>query len=110
MNTYLLYCRFQKMRGGFTEAEYATRDRASSARRSRGIDEPHWREYLAAWPVEASAPARVGRCAQPRAGERPRSANDAGAGPEPAPVAIVETTTETNTTDDAYIDSSSIRA
>ena len=22
MNTYLLYCRFQKMRGGFTEAEY----------------------------------------------------------------------------------------
>jgi 3'-5' exonuclease len=33
MNTYLLYCRFQKMRGGFTEG-----------------DEPHWREYLAAWP------------------------------------------------------------
>ncbi len=22
MNTYLLYCRFQKMRGGFTEVEY----------------------------------------------------------------------------------------
>jgi predicted PolB exonuclease-like 3'-5' exonuclease len=49
MNTYLLYCRFQKMRGGFTEAEYKreilqVRDSLAT------IDEPHWKEYLAAWP------------------------------------------------------------
>src|SRR5829696_6244674 len=49
MNTYLLYCRFQKMRGGFNEAEYATE--MSFVRESlAGLDEPHWREYLAAWP------------------------------------------------------------
>jgi 3'-5' exonuclease len=48
MNTYLLYCRFQQMRGGFSEAEYEqeialVRDTLGS------IDEAHWREYLAAW-------------------------------------------------------------
>jgi predicted PolB exonuclease-like 3'-5' exonuclease len=49
MNTYLLYCRFQKMRGGFTEAEYATE--IALVRETLGsIDEPHWGEYLAAWP------------------------------------------------------------
>ena len=43
MNTYLLYCRFQKMRGGFTEAEYEQRDRAAcSETLAAGIDEPHW--------------------------------------------------------------------
>ncbi|MGZ5251523.1 MAG: 3'-5' exonuclease [Caldimonas sp.] len=50
MNTYLLYCRFQKMRGGFTEAEYA-REVALVRDTLGGIDEPHWREYLAAWPA-----------------------------------------------------------
>ncbi|MGZ5207019.1 MAG: hypothetical protein ACXWCI_19035, partial [Caldimonas sp.] len=49
-NTYLLYCRFQKMRGGFTEAEYA-REVALVRDTLGGIDEPHWREYLAAWPA-----------------------------------------------------------
>jgi len=52
MNTYLLYCRFQKMRGGLLEPEYAqemrlvqgTLDNLASA-------EPHWQEYLAAWRV-----------------------------------------------------------
>jgi hypothetical protein len=49
MNTYLLYCRFQKMRGGFNEAEYDKE--ISFVRETLGaIDEPHWREYLAAWP------------------------------------------------------------
>jgi len=53
MNTYLLYCRFQKMRGGFNDAEYAAemtfvRDTLSA------IDEAHWREYLAAWPLPAA--------------------------------------------------------
>lgn len=48
MNTYLLYCRFQKMRGGFTEGEY---EREISAVRETlaGNDEPHWAQYLAAW-------------------------------------------------------------
>jgi predicted PolB exonuclease-like 3'-5' exonuclease len=50
MNTYLVYCRFQKMRGGFTEAEYD-----NEIAHVRGclaqIDEPHWQEYLAAWPT-----------------------------------------------------------
>ena len=49
MNTYLLYCRFQKMRGGFTEAEYE-REIAFVRETLASIDEPHWGEYLAAWP------------------------------------------------------------
>lgn len=50
MNTYLLYCRYQLMRGGFTEAEYAqemTLVRGTLA----ASDEPHWKEYVAAWPA-----------------------------------------------------------
>jgi 3'-5' exonuclease len=50
MNTYLLYCRFQKMRGGFTEAEHE-RELAFVRETLAGIDEPHWRAYLAAWPA-----------------------------------------------------------
>ena len=52
MNTYLLYCRFQKMRGGFTEAEYE-REVGLVRETLGGIDESHWREYLAAWPATA---------------------------------------------------------
>jgi predicted PolB exonuclease-like 3'-5' exonuclease len=53
MNTYLLYCRFQKMRGGFVDAEY---DReVALVRESLGAladqGESHWREYLDAWPA-----------------------------------------------------------
>lgn len=48
MNTYLLYCRFQKMRGGFTPAEYE-REVEFVKSTLAGIDEPHWAEYLAAW-------------------------------------------------------------
>src|SRR3954464_12518780 len=50
MNTYLLYCRFQKMRCSFTEAEYA--QEIAFVRDALGglaHDEPHWKEYLAAW-------------------------------------------------------------
>ena len=48
MNTWLLYCRFQKMRGGFTAAEHERE--VALARESIGkIDEPHWAEYLSAW-------------------------------------------------------------
>jgi 3'-5' exonuclease len=49
MNTYLLYCKFQKMRGGFTEAEY-DKEIAYVRDTVAAIDEPHWKEYLAAWP------------------------------------------------------------
>ena len=50
MNTYLLYCRFQKMRGGLTEAEY--RQEAAFVRhnlQTLSDLEPHWQEYLQAW-------------------------------------------------------------
>jgi 3'-5' exonuclease len=50
MNTYLLYCRFQRMRGGFTEPEY-DRELACVRECLAGLDEPHWKEYVAAWPA-----------------------------------------------------------
>jgi predicted PolB exonuclease-like 3'-5' exonuclease len=54
MNTWLLYCRFQLMRGGFTAAEHA--HEVALARETIGaIDEPHWAEYLRAWPAPAAA-------------------------------------------------------
>jgi len=50
MNTYLLYCRFQKMRGGFTEAEYDQEiGCVKQALADLSGNEPHWQEYLAAW-------------------------------------------------------------
>ena len=50
MNTYLLYCRFEKMRAGLTEAEYEqeiafVKDTLASLVPA----EPHWQQYLAAW-------------------------------------------------------------
>ncbi len=48
LNTYLLYCRFQKMRGGFTELEYV-QEMAYVKETLGQIGEPHWAEYLAAW-------------------------------------------------------------
>jgi predicted PolB exonuclease-like 3'-5' exonuclease len=50
MNTYLLYCRFQKMRCGFTETEYE--QEIAFVKETLGNlapAEPHWQEYLAAW-------------------------------------------------------------
>jgi predicted PolB exonuclease-like 3'-5' exonuclease len=50
MNTYLLYCRFQKMRCGFTDAEYE--QEIEFVKRTLGElapNEPHWQEYLDAW-------------------------------------------------------------
>ncbi len=50
MNTYLVYCRFQKMRGGLTEAEYSQEiDMVKSTLGTLAPQEPHWQEYLAAW-------------------------------------------------------------
>jgi predicted PolB exonuclease-like 3'-5' exonuclease len=48
MNTWLLYCRFQQMRGGFTRDEHA-REVALARETVAAIDEPHWTRYLAAW-------------------------------------------------------------
>jgi hypothetical protein len=49
VNTYLVWCRFQKMRGVLGAAAYA--DEVAAVRSTlRAIDAPHWREYLAAWP------------------------------------------------------------
>ena len=54
LNTYLLYCRFQKMRGGFTATEHD--DEMALVRRTlqNKVDaapdtDPHWAEYLAEW-------------------------------------------------------------
>ena len=50
MNTYLVYCRFQKMRGGFTEAEYE--QEIAYVKETLGNLAPterHWDEYLNAW-------------------------------------------------------------
>jgi hypothetical protein len=48
MNTYLLYLRFQQLRGALAAGEYAAevslaREKIASYR------EPHWQEFLAAW-------------------------------------------------------------
>ncbi len=50
MNTYLMYCRFQKMRAGLTEAEYAQEiDFVKSTLAELAHTQAHWQEYLAAW-------------------------------------------------------------
>jgi predicted PolB exonuclease-like 3'-5' exonuclease len=67
MNTYLLYCRFQKMRGGFTESEYE-REMSLVGETLGAIDEPHWREYLAAWPGGPVVAAAAAQPATPEAG------------------------------------------
>lgn len=51
MNTYLLYCRFQQMRGGLLPSEYAQEIR--HVRDSLAVwasQEAHWQVYLEAWP------------------------------------------------------------
>jgi predicted PolB exonuclease-like 3'-5' exonuclease len=50
MNTYLLYCRYQQMRGGLTVAEHE-QEVAMVRATLAADDQPHWREYLAAWPA-----------------------------------------------------------
>jgi 3'-5' exonuclease len=55
MNTYLVYCRFQKMRGGFTAAEYD--QEIAFVKDTLGQlapTEPHWDEYLRAWAPAAA--------------------------------------------------------
>ncbi len=50
MNTYLLYCRFQRMRGGLTEAEYEQEIVfVQQNLQALASQETHWQEYLQAW-------------------------------------------------------------
>ena len=49
LNTWLVYLRFQLMRGALDRAEYAAE--LALARATLGkLDAPHWRAFLAAWP------------------------------------------------------------
>jgi predicted PolB exonuclease-like 3'-5' exonuclease len=51
MNTWLLYCRFQLIRGSLSAKAYQDEiELARSMLASRS--EPHWQQYLAAWPKE----------------------------------------------------------
>jgi hypothetical protein len=48
VNTYLVYCRFQLMRGHMTQADY--QEEVSLVRSTlAALDGSHWKEYLAAW-------------------------------------------------------------
>ncbi len=50
MNTYLLYCRWQKMRAGLSEAEYEQEiGFVKTTLGQLATAEPHWTEYLGAW-------------------------------------------------------------
>ena len=48
VNTYLMYCRFQLMRGALSLAAYAEEISLVKTSLAR-LDQPHWAEYLAAW-------------------------------------------------------------
>lgn len=50
VNTYLVYCRYQLMRGQLTRAAF---DAEIALVRSSlsALDATHWRDYLAAWPI-----------------------------------------------------------
>ena len=50
VNTYLVWLRFQKMRGVLDATAYA-REVALVRTALESMGEPHWQEYLAAWPV-----------------------------------------------------------
>jgi hypothetical protein len=50
VNTYLVFARFQLMRGQFSKARYDKECELVRNSLSK-LDEPHWAEYLAAWPV-----------------------------------------------------------
>lgn len=55
VNTYLLFNRFQKMRGVLSDVQQAAEEVLvrESLQRMPG---PHWREYLAAWSAAAASP------------------------------------------------------
>lgn len=53
MNTWLLYCRFELMRGRLSPAAYDA-EMALARESIAVIGEPHWAEYAAAWPEAAT--------------------------------------------------------
>jgi len=126
MNTYLIWLRFEKMRGRLSEAGYL-REIALAREAVAAIGEPHWAEYLAAWPPERESlrppRARAESPVENAAADGTSPADDAppgddlfadeaageGAAIEPATIAVVETTTTTTETT-VYIDSPSMRA
>lgn len=51
VNTYLVYCRFQLMRGAFTQDAY--REEMALVRNAlAALEGPHWKQYLDAWQPE----------------------------------------------------------
>lgn len=50
LNTYLLYVRFQRLRGALSEAAWQEEERFVRTAVA-GWDGVHWRDYLAAWPA-----------------------------------------------------------
>jgi predicted PolB exonuclease-like 3'-5' exonuclease len=53
VNTYLLYCRFQRMRGVLDEVGYGREEQVVRAALT-AMPEPHWVQYLDAWPAAAA--------------------------------------------------------
>ena len=51
VNTWLVFARFQMMRGQFTRARYNQECELARAELGK-LDQPHWREFLAAWPEQ----------------------------------------------------------
>lgn len=54
VNTWLMYCRFQLMRGHFDASSHEA-EVAATRQALTEAEGPHWREYLAAWPESAPA-------------------------------------------------------
>jgi predicted PolB exonuclease-like 3'-5' exonuclease len=48
MNTWLVYCRFQLLRGALSPKAYEE-EMARARETLCALTEPHWREFLAAW-------------------------------------------------------------
>lgn len=70
VNTYLLYCRYQLMRGHLSPVAYehemqVVRDALAAAAATGSA--PHWTEYLAAWPETPLAASASGASAAPGA-------------------------------------------
>jgi predicted PolB exonuclease-like 3'-5' exonuclease len=109
MNTYLLWCRFEKMRGRLDQAGYE-REIALARDTVAGLGESHWLEYLAAWPVEAAAQGAVAPSAPSPSDPASNTEDDRLSRPEAdVPIVTVQETTTVVETTEIYIDSSSIR-
>ncbi|MFN3986941.1 MAG: 3'-5' exonuclease [Rhodocyclaceae bacterium] len=63
VNTYLVYLGFQRMRGHLDEAGFEA-ECALVRQVLEGLDAPHWREFLSAWPVSQPGAHALGVGAQ----------------------------------------------